>query len=389
MILSDTFDSSSSDAKYKAQYDTETGKGTCNCPGWIKRAVRECRHTKLLLACAAKVDHKAALDHATRTGDVDALVDTVYGSPAYAWINQKAGLKVAPADDLPVDPFQGFREPPAVKPMLASAMRTDQSLSDFINDEWVMEEKYDGHRLLLVVTKSVGGLGGPLGKTITGWSRPGHDRPSAERKLPQHIVDAASHLPSGIYDGELRIPGGTSSDVVRLDLQDKLVLVLFDAIEIMGASIVSTPLSERRSMLEVAVAHVPYKQGIWLARQEPVTLRVINAIWLEGGEGAILKRKASQYKSGWRTPDWVKVKKVEADQLTVIGFEEGKSGPQSIFKLKHKDGRETSVKILTNDLLRSVAKNPSSYIGRKVTISYMGLTTSGLWRHPIFDHFVN
>lgn len=367
MILSQTFESSTSSAKYATQFDTSTGKGTCNCPGWTKRAVRECKHTKLL----------AADD---RNGGAAGIV-------AYAWINHKAGLKVAPADELPVDPFQGFREPPAVKPMLASAMRTDQSLSDFINDEWVMEEKYDGHRLLLVVTKSVGGL--HKDKTITGWSRPGHDRPSAERKLPQHIVDAASHLPSGIYDGELRIPGGTSSDVVRLDLQDKLVLVLFDAIEIMGASIVSTPLSERRSMLEVAVAHVPYKQGIWLARQEPVTLRVINAIWLEGGEGAILKRKASQYKSGWRTPDWVKVKKVEADQLTVIGFEEGKSGPQSIFKLKHKDGRETSVKILTNDLLRSVAKNPSSYIGRKVTISYMGLTTSGLWRHPIFDHFVN
>lgn len=349
MILMDTFPSSSSSKTYSTQFDTETGKGVCNCNGWTKRSVRECTHTKQL---AARAD-----------GD---------------WHSQaKAYAKTV----LPADPFQGFREPPAVKPMLASAMKADQSLEDFLGDEWVMEEKFDGHRLLLVVAKD---------KTVTGWSRPGHDRPSAERKLPQHIIEDARQLPSGVYDGELRIPEGTSSDVVRLDLQDKLVLTLFDAVEIMGQSIVNLPLIERRAMLDVAVAHISGKQiGVQVAGQQDVDLHAVQYIWKRGGEGAILKRKASKYQSGWRTPDWIKVKKILADELTITGFEEGKMGPQSIFKLRHDDGRETSVKILTNDLLRAVAKNPKSFIGRRITISYMGLTTSGLWRHPIFDHFVS
>lgn len=351
MILSGTFESSSSSAKYSTQFDTATGKGTCNCPGWTKRAVRACKHTKLLGA----------------------------GGPKGAGLEPTVGKFTPDGAKLPADPFQGFREPPTVKPMLASAMKADQSLEDFINDEWVMEEKFDGHRLLLVVSKD---------KTVTGWSRPGHDRPSAERKLPQHILSDAAQLPSGIYDGELRIPGGTSSDVVRLDLQDKLVLTLFDAVEIMGQNITATPLVERHAMLAVAVAHVsPGHPSVRIAQQVPVSVRMLKAIWQEGGEGAILKRKASKYQSGWRTPDWIKVKQIAADELTITGFEEGKMGPQSIFKLRHDDGRETSVKILTNDLLRAVAKNPKSFIGRRITISYMGLTTSGLFRHPIFDHF--
>lgn len=373
MILSQTFESSSSGATYATQFDTSTGKGTCNCPGWTKRAVRECKHTKLL----ANDD---------RNGGAAGFVGVkVHKHVGECKTPETCGVTHAtppPTFKLPVDPFEGFNVAPSVKPMLASAMKDDQSLGDFINNEWVMEEKFDGHRLLLVVTKD---------KTVAGWSRPGHDRPSAERKLPQHILSAAAHLPSGIYDGELRIPGGTSSDVVRLDLQDKLVLVLFDAIEIMGESIVSRPLIERRAMLDIAVAHLyaEHRDGVQIAEQGDVSLFDLQDIWARGGEGAILKRRASKYQSGWRTPDWVKVKKIDADELTIIGFEEGKMGPQSVFKLKHDDGRETSVKILTNDLLRAVAKNHESYVGRRVTISYMGLTTSGLWRHPIFDHFVN
>ena len=362
MILTGTFESSSSSAKYSTQYDTSTGKGTCNCPGWTKRAVRECKHTKLL---------------AKDSGECK--------TPATCGVSHKT--------QLPADPFQGFREPPAVKPMLASAMKADQSLEDFINDEWVWEEKFDGHRLLLVVSKN---------KTVTGWSRPGHERPSAERKLPQYIVSDAAQLPSGIYDGELRIPGGTSSDVVRLDLQDKLVLTLFDVIEVSGANVTKLPLWQRREMLEIAVAHVKAEyhhncsrpcdgcapRSIGIAEQGSMNLFDVLGIWKRGGEGAILKRKASKYQSGWRTPDWVKIKQIDADELTITGFEEGKMGPQSIFKLRHDDGRETSVKILTNDLLRAVAKSPKSYVGRRVTISYTGLTTTGLFRHPVLDHIL-
>lgn len=344
MILSDKFPSSSSSKEYTAQYDTSTGKGTCNCPGWTKRAVRECKHTKDL----AKRD----------ASGVPTLVEALV--------------------KLPADPFQGFREPPAIKPMLASAMPEGSSIADYSNGEWILEEKFDGHRLLVVVSKD---------GTVVAWSRPGHDRPAAQRTLPETLSLELAKLPDGTYDGELYIPSGTSSDVVRLDRQDDLRFVLFDLVSLYDTDTVSETLTHRRALLVQAWMHTDQKR-VHLAVQDHVSLDRVRAIWKRGGEGAILKRKASVYKSGWRTPDWIKVKQIDAAEFTVTGFDEGKSGPCSVFKLRHDDGRETTCKVLTNDLLRAVHKDPQSYIGRRLTISHMGFTKSGLWRHPVFDHFV-
>ena len=124
-----------------------------------------------------------------------------------------------------------------------------------------------------------------------------------------------------------------------------------------------------------------------LATQGPVSQAAIQAIWDARGEGAILKRKDSTYRSGWRTPAWVKVKDIGSAELTITGFVEGLGGPNSVFRLRHDDGRETQVKVLTNALLAAVSAKPNTYIGRRVTISYMGVTSKGQWRHPIFDHF--
>jgi ATP-dependent DNA ligase len=363
MILSQTFDSSSSSAKYAAQFDTATGKGTCNCPGWTKRAVRECKHTKLLAAddrnggaagIVGRVDlHKAALDYATRAGDVDALVAAVYG--------------------------------PDLKPMLASAMKEDQTLDDFTGPEWIMEEKYDGHRLLIYVDDKLTRPTHP--NKVTAWSRPGHDRPAAQRALPALLERELGKLPSGVYDGELCIPGGTSSDVVRLDRQNDLVIYLFDVLRYQGESMMGAQLYARRIALEWAHRAIDNKALVRIAGQTPVMLSSVQYLWAHGGEGAVLKRLSSLYRSGWRTPDWIKVKQIAAAEFTITGFEEGKNGPCSVFKLRHDDGRETSCKVLTNAILNAVHANPKKYIGQRITISYMGFTKSGLWRHPVFDHF--
>jgi hypothetical protein len=338
MILSDTFPSSSSDKVYTAQYNTETGKGTCNCPGWTKRSVRECTHTKQL---AIGVDKRPVV--------------------------------------LPADPFKGFRDKPAVKPMLASAMKEGQSLDDFTSPLWVMEEKYDGHRLIVTVT---GGI-------VSAWTRPGHERDAAQRELPALLTQEFAKLPNGIYDGELYLPGGTSSDVVRLDRQNDLVFVLFDVLSLRGEDVTGQPLWRRRDALELAWRHADNRALLRLAAQEPVMLTMIKDIWKRGGEGAILKRSDSTYRCGYRSPDWIKVKQIDAAEFVITGFEEGKNGPCSVFLLRHDDGRETSCKVLTNELLKCVHKDPQSYIGRRVTISHMGFTKSGLWRHPVFDHFTH
>ena len=340
------YPSSSSSATYTAQFDPATGESSCNCRGWtVKRGdkPRSCKHTIDLTATAGGAKPSATLG------------------------------RVAPSNA------------PTVKPMLASAFPEGSSLADF-GAGWVLEEKFDGHRLLVVVK----------GGKASGWSRPGADRPSAERPLPAGLAADAEALPEGTYDGELCIPGGTSSDVTRLDRKDELVLILFDAVEIMSQSLLDKPLDTRRAYLEVAVKHVTGDR-VRVAEQTAVSLDAVKAIWAKGGEGAILKKVDSTYRSGWRTPNWVKVKAIGSAELTLTGFGEGKMGPQSVMNLRHDDGRETTVKVLGNDWLRvfdeaaahaAISGGVNKYIGMRVTISYMGMTTGNVWRHPQFDHFV-
>jgi ATP-dependent DNA ligase len=331
---------------YKTEFDTSVGRGSCNCPGWTRRAIRECKHTKALA--------------------------------------KEAGTPEAPKDD-PVTPFDDLQNtgpnPPTVKPMAASAMKEGKTVEDFMNDDWVMEIKFDGHRLMVIVTADED-------KQVSAWSRPSNGRPGALRPLPPALVADLKQLPPGVYDGELFVPGGTSSDVTRLDLKDQLRFVAFDAVEILGTDLTELTLTARRGALDVAVKHCPKDGRVSMASQQPVSMGAIKAIWAAKGEGAILKRTDSTYKSGHRTPNWVKVKEIGAAELTIIGYEEGLGGPNSIFKLRHEDGRETQVKVLTNALLAAVSADPDSYVGRRVTISYMGITSKGQWRHPIFDHFV-
>jgi ATP-dependent DNA ligase len=429
-----SFNSSSSSAIYTAMIDADSGAASCNCRGWtFKRPgkPRSCKHTKEMeamygfqpgivtgKALSPKVSIPAGKAHAADAApsapahkskppvtaeafavaqaEVERQVALVKGKRQIT-IEDDEPLPAAPASmtvpaaaiaafalPAPPEPKAKSLEPgPEIKPMLASAMLAEQTIADFENDAWIMEEKFDGHRLTLTVAPDA---------SIVGWSRPGHDRPAAPRPLPAPLIADAKHLPAGAYDGELYVPGGTSSDVVRLDKADELRLVLFDvtALSVLGAAganLCDRPLSERRALLELAVSACPKGGRVHVAEQKPVSLATVQGIWAAKGEGAILKRRESIYRSGWRSPAWVKVKKVAADVLTLTGFAEGKNGPYSVMELRHDDGRTTTVKTLTNDLLRAIEKAPESYVGRCVVISYMGFTTSGQWRHGQFDHF--
>ena len=433
-IVKRQFKSSSGDKVYTAVIDKDTGASSCGCLGWTmkrKNQERSCKHTKLLLAefgfqpiapgygvlpakaakgavsiptapkwaskpavtpavfaaAQAEVEKAVAMVKGKRMIEVEGDDDPVPAKPL-VWPAAKMAEAKAKANPVSVpvpemtaaDVEAALNGPvaPKVKPMLASAMPEDRSIADFTNEEWVLEEKFDGHRLTLVVEKS----------KVTGWSRPGAERPAAVRALPLELQSDASHLPVGTYDGELFIPGGTSSDVVRIDLADKLKLVLFDVIEVLGVTAMDKPLIQRRALLELCVKHCPKGGRVLISEQQPVSLAAVQAIWAAKGEGAILKKLDATYRSGYRTPAWVKVKLVSAAELTITGFEAGKNGPFSVAKLKHDDGRETSVKVLTQELLRAVEKDSAAFVGKRLVVSHMGKTSSGALRHAVWDHLL-
>lgn len=60
-----TFESSSSSAKYETLQYTD-GSTSCNCPGWTKRAIRSCKHTRMVDQGIADSECVAHKDYASK-----------------------------------------------------------------------------------------------------------------------------------------------------------------------------------------------------------------------------------------------------------------------------------------------------------------------------------
>jgi bifunctional non-homologous end joining protein LigD len=273
----------------------------------------------------------------------------------------------------------GSQEPPVgyVNPMLASAMTGEKSLDDF-GDDWVMEEKYDGVRVVVSVED---------GGKVKAWSRPKEGKVGLTRTLPSHIVHALGILPPGTYDGEL-IAGTDqkSYDVSRLDKEHTLRLVLFDILRCIGRPTLGLTYRERHELLDKIFDRVT-SDHLWLARSAPISDEALQAIWQRGGEGVILKRLASTYRAGWRSPDWVKIKKVSAATCVITGYEEGLNGPYSKVALRSDEGVECTAKTKNNKLLADMKRNPKKFIGKRLVIQHYGKTPAGKYRGPIiWDH---
>lgn len=361
MIITRTFTSSSNPSlTYNTVLDDATGETSCNCPGWTFAKLgkpRECKHTKLILKEAGLAPPS-----------VPAVVP--------------AGLPVPAAlDPIPVTTTAAPAAPVSVgaevQPMLASAMPVGKSIMDYVGPDWVLEEKIDGHRLLVTVTND----------TVTARTRPSASHESNDRQLPPHIVAAALTLMPGIYDAELYLPGGKATDVARIDNRDKLKLAIFDVIEMTGTLLVARTYKERESYLMDSI-ELADTSSLHRVAPGPVSKEAVEAIWARGGEGAILKHVNSPYTSGARSEWWIKVKKIESAKLMITGFKEGKLGPHSICVLMTAGAVETTVKVLDNATLADIAKDPTKYIGSTLVIEHQGITKNGAYRHPMWDHVI-
>lgn len=278
------------------------------------------------------------------------------------------GLPAVPAP-VPVVPVVQYA------PMLASASK--QPFEVYTNTSWSMEEKFDGHRLLVRVFNG----------TVRAKSRPGASHGATDRALPPHIVAEFAKFTDGIYDGELYLPGGTSTDVVRLDIQDKLRFVVFDILRNAECDVMSENYLVRRHNLgEIFWLADPVEKHVHMAARMPVGWGMLEKIWIEGGEGVILKHHDSIYLPGERSASWIKIKKEDSSEVTITGFEKGKLGPNSVALFRDKNGNDSKVKVLNSDILADVDKRRDEYIGKTLVIAHKGLTSGGLFRHPVWDH---
>lgn len=311
----------------------------------------------------------------------------------------KRQITDSPAAVLDAAPFT----PP--DPMLASALDIDKSkpfrpqierhVAQCANPLWRLEEKIDGERIIFR----------KVGSDIQAWSRPrankegGGKKAAARKALTPQLVDAIRCLPDCIGDGELWVPGGTSSDVRRLDKKDHRILVLFDVLNVMGQDVTHEPYLHRRAMVEelgkIYDASRPDEnatrdQAIGLPRlvvlpSVAVSMDAVNGIWAREGEGAILKRVTSRYEHK-RSKAWIKVVQKRTAVLRIIGFAAGKLGPYSKLVLRDSDGIETSVKTKDDATRADIARRPDWYLTQRLVITYREKTEDDSYRHPMADH---
>ena len=170
------------------------------------------------------------------------------------------------------------------------------SLEAFINDEgWVVEQKLDGDRFLLM-SPGADMPGTPITRNGTIYSK----------KVTQNILDF--RFPEGAWALDGEYVGG--------------VFWVFDMplSPIYGTLLADPPLRVRRAALEVFMANVasPFRL-VPQAKTRAEKIALAEVALKSNYEGLLLKKADSAYRSGGRTPEWLKVKFVSTADVIVTG----------------------------------------------------------------------
>ncbi|HEY8965489.1 MAG TPA: non-homologous end-joining DNA ligase [Candidatus Methylacidiphilales bacterium] len=197
-----------------------------------------------------------------------------------------------------------------VEPMKAST--TDApALSD---PRWLYEVKFDGFR----------GLAIKNGKKVALLSRTRH---SLAERFPD-VVRAVAALPvrSCILDGEVCAldPQGRSSFQLLQnsgEVPAPIVYYVFDLLFENAKDLRPLPLMERKRRLDALLLHArdPIRPSVFFTDDAAGVLARMRAV---GAEGAIAKEKDSPYRSGARSPDWVKIRFSLRQEFVIGGFTE-------------------------------------------------------------------
>lgn len=271
---------------------------------------------------------------------------------------------------------------PFISPMLASPLPDGFLVTP---GRWFVEEKFDGHRLIMEVIDTPADLFHK--KTVRAWSRDGLHRP-----LPPQIVASAQLLSAGLYDGELMVPGRRFNSVTRLDQSAELVYTIFDVLDLHGEDCRAHPWTRRRDIMTIATMSLGPADAIRLSIATLINgnaeVQVMAAeVWKRGGEGLILKAGDSLYEAGKRRKTWIKIKALFPATLEVIGFAPGRLGPVAVTLLVDDEGNKTRVKTKDTATRTLIEVDPARYIGRRLVIEHQGRTDDGNYVSPMWDRW--
>ena len=145
--------------------------------------------------------------------------------------------------------------------------------------------------------------------------------PAIAQSLGQLVVGDA------VLDGEVAIldaHGVPRFELIQQGRNDEALLFAFDLLRLDGEDLRGRPLSERRDLLRSLLSNAPANLRVSEELAGPVDVALAE-VKRRGGEGVMLKAKASLYESG-RSREWLKLKAQLSQELAVIGWMPGKGG---------------------------------------------------------------
>ncbi len=210
------------------------------------------------------------------------------------------------------------------KPMLARSEETP-----FSSDEWIFEIKWDGIRAISYVNDELSVKGRNQTELIHNF---------LELK---ELKDLTSNT---VLDGEIivmkkgladfttvitRNQSTASRDIEHLSLEFPATYVVFDILEKDGNPLLDVPLIERKTILKNSVREGKYV--VLSLFVEGKGESYFRAALEKGVEGIMAKKKQSQYESGKRSNNWLKIKKIKTCDCVIFGYTQGEGSRDTAF----------------------------------------------------------
>lgn len=197
------------------------------------------------------------------------------------------------------------------------AMLAKETDSPFSNSDWIFEIKWDGYRAIAEVNRG----------EVKLYSRNGNSflatYSSVVEELSRMKVDA-------ILDGEIVVINDEGKpDFQKLQHIEQfrtypLHYYVFDLLELNGKKLYSVPLVERKKMLqEIISVNDVIKFSDHFEENGEDFFALIRQRDLEG---AMAKKKSSEYYPGKRTADWLKIKHHKTEEAIIVGFTAPRGG---------------------------------------------------------------
>ena len=175
---------------------------------------------------------------------------------------------------------------------------------------WVFEDKYDGFRMVAKIEGGSVALYSRNGKVIS------HSYIEVAKALEGVKGDA-------VIDGELVAldENGVSHFQLlqnALRHEAKLLYCAFDLMFLMGRIYAALPLLERKKRLKGVLPR--HKLIAFSRHRKTFGTKFFDEAERNGLEGIMAKRADSEYLSGVRTTDWLKIKTSKRQEVVIAGF---------------------------------------------------------------------